>query len=284
MADRVDVSIEDRREPAPEDGKKHPNTCPRCGSHYRDDELDANLRVCVQCDYHYPVRARDRIAQLADRGTFVESDQELRSADPLGFFDLKAYTERLAQAEMTTGLGDAVVAGAAAIERRHCELAVMDFAFMGGSMGSAVGEKLARAAERASERRVPLVAVTASGGARMQEGILSLMQMPKTVAAVDMLREARSPLVVVMTHPTTAGVLASFASLGDVTVAEPGALIAFTGPRVVQQTTREKLPDDFGQAESNLRFGHLDAIIRRPDLRPYLGRLLSFFVDSPNGR
>jgi acetyl-CoA carboxylase carboxyl transferase beta subunit len=278
MASRIDVSIEDRRRDEPADtGRRHPNTCPRCGSHYRDDELEATLRVCPQCGHHFPVRVRERIAQLADGGTFVERDADLRSADPLGFFDLKAYTERLAQAEMETGLGDAVVAGEAAIERRACELAVMDFAFMGGSMGSAVGEKIARACERAAERRVPLVAVTASGGARMQEGILSLMQMPKTVCAVDVLREARSPFVTVMTHPTTAGVLASFASLGDVIVAEPGALLAFTGPRVVQQTTRERLPEDFGLAESNARFGHVDAIVRRPDLRPFLGRLLSLF-------
>ncbi|HYM63718.1 MAG TPA: acetyl-CoA carboxylase carboxyltransferase subunit beta, partial [Gaiellaceae bacterium] len=201
----------------------------------------------------------------------------LRSADPLAFFDLKAYTERLAEAEVATGLGDAIVAGEAAIERRFCELAVMDFAFMGGSMGSAVGEKIARAAERSAKRRVPFVCVTASGGARMQEGILALMQLPKTVSAVDILREAPAPLIIVMTHPTTAGVLASFASLGDVIVAEPGALLAFTGPRVVQQTTREKLPEDFGLAESNARFGHVDAIVARPDLRPYLGRLLALF-------
>ena len=281
MASRIDVSIEDRR---PDDGAegaaRGPNTCPRCHSHYRDDELDAALRVCPQCGHHFPVRARARIAQLVDEGAFLEEDGDLRSHDPLEFFDLKAYTERLAEAEVATGLGDALVAGRAAIEDRACELGVMDFAFMGGSMGSTVGEKFARACERAAERRVPLVCVTASGGARMQEGILSLMQMPKTVAAVDGLREARAPLVTVMTHPTTAGVLASFASLGDVIVAEPGSLLAFTGPRVVQQTTREKLPEDFGLAESNARFGHVDAIVRRPELRPYLGRLLRLFANA----
>ncbi len=279
MASRIDVSIENRRDERPSDDRgRDPNTCPRCRSHYRDDELERNLRVCSHCGYHFPVRARERIAQLADRGTFVEEDADLRSADPLGFFDLKAYTDRLAEAEVATGLGDAIVAGAAAIERRPCELAVMEFAFMGGSMGSTVGEKFARACERAAERSTPLVCVTASGGARMQEGILSLMQLPKTVSAVDALREARSPLLTVMAHPTTAGVLASFASLGDVIVAEPGALLAFTGPRVVQQTTREKLPDDFGLAESNSRFGHVDAIVRRPDLRPFLGRVLALFA------
>lgn len=277
MASGIDVSIEHRGDRSDDGGGKHPNTCPKCGSHYRDDELEATLRVCPHCGHHFSVRARDRIAQLTDGGTFVEHDAGLRSADPLGFFDLKAYTERLAEAEVATGLGDAIVAGEAAIERRPCELAVMDFAFMGGSMGSAVGEKIARAAERSATRRVPFVCVTASGGARMQEGILALMQLPKTVSAVDILREAPAPFIVVMTHPTTAGVLASFASLGDVIVAEPGALLAFTGPRVVQQTTREKLPEDFGLAESNARFGHVDAIVARPDLRPSLGRLLALF-------
>jgi acetyl-CoA carboxylase carboxyl transferase subunit beta len=278
MASRIDVSIENRGPPEPEgDGKRHPNTCPRCHSHYRDDELEQTLRVCPQCGHHFPVRARARVEQLADGGTFVEEDAGLRSADPLAFFDLRAYTERLAEAEVATGLGDAMIAGAAAIERRPCELAVMDFAFMGGSMGSTVGEKFVRACERAAARGVPLVCVTASGGARMQEGILSLMQLPKTVCAVDDLREARSPLVPVMTHPTTAGVMASFASLGDFAISEPGALLAFTGPRVVQQTIREKLPEDFGLAEANARFGHVDAIVPRAELRPFVGRLLALF-------
>jgi acetyl-CoA carboxylase carboxyl transferase subunit beta len=153
----------------------------------------------------------------------------------------------------------------------------MDFAFMGGSMGSVVGEKFSRACDSAAERGVPLVTVTSSGGARMQEGILSLMQLPKTVCAVEDLHDAGQAVIVVMSHPTTAGVLASFASLGDVLLAEPGALIAFTGPRVVEQTTREKLPDDFGLAEQNLRFGHLDAILERREIRPTLGRLLRLF-------
>ncbi|HEX5470086.1 MAG TPA: acetyl-CoA carboxylase, carboxyltransferase subunit beta [Gaiellaceae bacterium] len=279
MASRIDVSIE-HRGPEPEPPGKHPNTCPTCHSHYRDEELDATLWVCQQCGHHFPVRARRRIDQLADRGTFEEQDTDLRSADPLGFFDLRPYTERIAEAEVATGLGDALIAGGAAIERRPCELAVMDFAFMGGSMGSAVGEKFVRACERAAGRRVPLVCVTASGGARMQEGILSLMQLPKTVAAVDLLRETPVPLISVMTNPTTAGVIASFASLGDMIFAEPGSLLAFTGPRVVQQTIKEKLPDDFGLAESNARHGHVDAIVPRPELRPYLGRVLALFANG----
>ena len=160
MESRIDVTVETGASPD-DDGKRHPNTCPRCHSHYRDDELEQTLRVCPQCGHHFPVRARERIAQLADRGTFVEEDASLRSADPLGFFDLRAYTERLAEAEVATGLGDAIIAGAAAIERRPCELAVMDFAFMGGSMGSAVGEKFARACERAA----------AAGAARLRDRV-----------------------------------------------------------------------------------------------------------------
>jgi acetyl-CoA carboxylase carboxyl transferase beta subunit len=264
---KIDVSIETNDQPAPP--PKHPNTCPGCHSHYRDDELEEARWVCPQCGHHFPMRARDRIASLVDPGTFVEEATELHSEDPLQFFDLRPYAERLAEAELSTGLSDAMVIGHAAIEHQPCELAVMDFAFMGGSMGSVVGEKFSRACDAA--------AVTSSGGARMQEGILSLMQLPKTVCAIEDMRDAGQALIVVMSHPTTAGVLASFASLGDVLLAEPGALIAFTGPRVVEQTTREKLPDDFGLAEQNLRFGHLDAILPRPEIRPALGRLLRLF-------
>ena len=276
MSSRIDVSIEHRNAPETLDAK-HPNTCPDCGSHYRDDELEATLWVCPQCGHHFAMRARTRIASLADEGSFVEEAAALRSEDPLDFFDLRPYTERLAEAEMKTGLGEAMVIGQAAIDGTPCELAVMDFAFMGGSMGSVVGEKFSRACDSAAERGVPLVSVTASGGARMQEGILSLMQLPKTVCAVEDLHDAGQPMISVMTHPTTAGVLASFASLGDVIVAEPGALLAFTGPRVVQQTTREKLPEDFGLAEQNLRFGHIDAILPRSELKPYVARLLRLF-------
>jgi acetyl-CoA carboxylase carboxyl transferase beta subunit len=282
VAERIDVSIEHRNLPEPSQNEKpHPNTCPKCDSHYREDELVRNLHVCPQCGHHFPLQARERIAQLADRGSFTEEAADLRSQDPLVFFDLRAYPERLVEAELSTGLGDAMVIGSATISGRACELAVMDFSFMGGSMGSVVGEKLARACESAAERGVPLVTVTASGGARMQEGILSLMQLPKTVCAVEDLRDARCGFISVMTHPTTAGVLASFASLGDVVVAEPGALLAFTGPRVVQQTTREKLPEDFGLAESNFRFGHVDAIVPRGELRDFLARALGLFA---NGR
>jgi len=280
VSERIDVSIEHRHAPPEDGGRPHPNTCPGCGSHYRDDELDASLRVCPQCGHHFPVHARERIRQLTDEDSFGEEAADLRSDDPLGFFDLRPYTERLAEAELSTGLGEAMVIGRAAVEDLPCELAVMEFGFMGGSMGRIVGEKFARACESAAERGVPLVSVTASGGARMQEGILSLMQLPKTVCAVEDLHDSGGTLISVMAHPTTAGVLASFASLGDVLIAEPGALLSFTGPRVVQQTTREKLPEDFGRAEANLRHGHVDAIVPRPELRPTVARLLRLFANG----
>jgi len=276
---RIDVRVETNDAPAT-DGREYPNTCPRCQSHYRDDELDAALWVCAHCGHHFPMRARARIEALADTDSFEEEAEDLRSHDPLDFFDLRPYTERIAEAEVKTGLGEAIVVGRAAVEGTPCELAVMDFAFMGGSMGSAVGEKFSRACDSAAERGVPLVSVSASGGARMQEGILALMQLPKTVAAVADLHDAGSAYVAVLAHPTTGGVLASFASLGDVIVAEPGALMSFAGPRVVQQTTREKLPDDFGLAEANLRFGHVDAIVPRPELRAYVGRALRLFANG----
>jgi acetyl-CoA carboxylase carboxyl transferase subunit beta len=278
VSERIDVSIEHKHAPPEDGGRPHPNTCPRCGSHYRDDELDAHLRVCPQCGHHFPVHARERIRQLADEDSFSEEAAELRSDDPLEFFDLRPYTERLAEAEVETGLGDAIVCGAGEIEDEACDLAVMDFAFMGGSMGSVVGEKFVRSCERATENRVPLVSVSASGGARMQEGILALMQLPKTICAIDELHESGGAMLSVLTHPTTGGVLASFASLGDVVLAEPGALMSFAGPRVVSQTTREKLPDDFGLAESNFRYGHLDAIVPRSELRATLGQLLRLFA------
>jgi acetyl-CoA carboxylase carboxyl transferase beta subunit len=275
---QIDVSIEHKHaDPERRDGAGHPNTCPSCGSHYRDDELAEHLRVCPQCGYHFPVRAPDRIGQLADAGTFDEEDGELRSADPLDFFDLKPYKERLAEAEVGTGLGDAILTGRVAIDGHPCRIAAMDFSFMGGSMGSVVGERFARACERAAEDHGVVVSVSASGGARMQEGILALMQLPKTVAAVEELHESGGALFSVLAHPTTGGVTASFASLGDVILAEPGALTSFAGPRVVAQTTREKLPDDFGLAESNLRFGHVDAVVPRAELRPTLAQLLRLF-------
>ena len=275
----VDVSIEQKGEPRADEGGKRrdPNTCPSCGSHYREDELRAALWVCPQCGHHFPMTARERIDSLADPDTFEEESADLRSSDPLEFFDLRPYRERLAEAELETGLGEAIVIGSALLDGHPCELSVMDFSFMGGSMGSAVGEKFARACESASERSVPLISVTASGGARMQEGILSLMQLPKTVCAVEDLYDSGGAMFSVMAHPTTAGVLASFASLGDVIVAEPGALLAFTGPRVVQQTTQ-------GASSGRLRPGRVELPFRphrrhrrAADLKPFLAKLLRLF-------
>ena len=230
--------------PVPRDS----NTCP-AGSHYRDDELERPAG-CPHCGHHFPLRARQRMEQLVDGGTFVESEAELRSADPLAFFDLRAYTERLAEAEMSTGLGDAMVVGSGKIERRDCQLAVMDFSFMGGSMGSVV-EKARLILPDCS--RAQYTACVRHGLRGSEDaGGNSLMQLPKTVCAVEARRALRPSR---RDDPPDDGGLASFASLGDVIVAEPGALLSFTGPRVVQQTVREKLPDDFGLAESNYLLG-----------------------------
>jgi acetyl-CoA carboxylase carboxyl transferase subunit beta len=273
---RIDVTVEQLQPPQADD--KHPNTCPSCGSHYRDDELAAALYVCSQCGHHFSMPARARIAWLADAGSFVEEAKDVRSTDPLEFFDLRPYVERLTEAELNTGLGEAIVVGSGMLDGLPLEFAVMDFSFLGGSMGSAVGERYARACESAVAYGRPLLTVSASGGARMQEGILSLMQLPKTIVALEELHDAGLPMFSVLAHPTTGGVLASFASLGDVAIAEPGALIAFAGPRVVQETTREKLPEDFARAEQNLRFGHIDAVLPRSEQRPYLARLLRLFA------
>lgn len=272
----VDVRVErvERSSTAPQ----HPNTCPACGSHYRLDELEAALYVCAHCDFHFRMPARARIAWLADPGSFEEEAAEVRSADPLSFFDLRPYRERLAEAELNTGLAEAIIVGSGRLDGHRLELAVMDFSFLGGSMGSAVGEKFTRACDAALAADLPLLLVSSSGGARMQEGILSLMQLPKTIAALEELHGARLPLFTVLTDPTTGGLMASVASLGDVTIAEPGALLAFTGPRVVQSIIKEKLPDDFGRSEQNLRFGQIDAIVPRSEQRPYLARLLRLFA------
>ena len=274
---RIDVKVENT-DAAPAGEKKHPNTCPSCGSHYRDDELAAALYVCAHCAHHYPMPAQARIDWLTDPGSFIEEAADVRSDDPLHFFDLRPYVERLAEAELNTGLAEAMLIGRASLDDHPLELAVMDFSFMGGSIGSAVGEKFSRACDSAIDQGVPLLAVSSSGGARMQEGIFSLMQLPKTIGAVEDLHDAGLPMFVVLAHPTTGGTLASFASLGDVAIAEPRALIAFTGPRVIQGITREKLPEDFALAEHNLRFGHVDAIVPRSEQRPYLARLLRLFA------
>jgi acetyl-CoA carboxylase carboxyl transferase subunit beta len=272
--DRVRTRPEEPRRPTAD------RACPRCESHYRAEEMRRNMRVCTACGHHFPVGARERLDQLAGNSGWRELWPELRASDPLQFYDMEPYPERARRAEVSSGLGEAVVAAELRIDGQACVAAVMDFAFMGGSMGAVVGEKIARACERAIDRGLPLVIITASGGARMQEGVLALMQMAKTVVAFESLADAGLPVVVVLGHPTTGGVWASFAALGDVTYAEPGALIAFSGPRVIEQTTREKLPPEFGLAESQLANGQIDAVVDRRELALRIGRVLRI-LDRP---
>jgi acetyl-CoA carboxylase carboxyl transferase subunit beta len=240
-----------------------------------------NLRVCATCGHHFPVSARERVAQLAEGGAWIELWPELRASDPLQFVDLQPYPDRVEKAE-GGGSHEALVCAELDLRGHRCIAAVMDFSFLGGSMGSVVGEKLARACDRCVERGLPLLVVTASGGARMQEGVLALMQMAKTVVAFEALHDAELPTIVVLAHPTTGGVWASFASLGDVTYAEPGALIAFSGPRVIEQTTRETLPDEFGRAETQLANGQIDAVVDRRDLVGRVAGVLAI-LDRPTG-
>ncbi len=269
MAQRVSVNIS-RRNGAPGDAE----SCPGCKQLLSAAELKESLNVCPNCGHHFRLGARERVAMLADSGTWEEIAAHLRSADPLEFFDLRPYSERIEEAEYDTGLGEAMIAGTCRIHKMDTVLVVMDFSFMGGSMGSVVGEKFWRAADTAIEYRFPLVAVCASGGARMQEGILSLLQMAKTTCAVDLMSQAPVPFVSILTHPTTGGVLASFATLADVIISEPGALLSFSGPRVIEQTIKESLPDDFGLAESNLSHGQIDMIVPRNQLKDRLVQVL----------
>jgi acetyl-CoA carboxylase carboxyl transferase beta subunit len=249
-------------------------TCPKCAQECERDDLRAALYVCPACGYHARIGARERIAQLTDAGSFKERFASLRTLDPLKFVDLETYPERVREAQAATGLTEAIVVGDATIEGVACLLAVMDFGFMGGSMGSVVGEKLWRAAQAAAAERRPLVAVCSSGGARMQEGILSLMQMAKTAIAVDILNDSRTPFISVLTDPTTGGVVASFATLADICIAEPGARLYFSGPRVIAQTTQEALPEGFSTAERNLALGHVDAVVPRAELRARIAAYL----------
>ena len=251
--------------------------CPSCGEMLFNKQLARNLNVCTKCGHHFRMGARDRIELLADKGSFVEQDAALTSGDPLAFTDSKPYPERVIAAQMKSGEKDAAIAGSATIGGNPVELVVMDFDFMGGSMGSVVGEKIARAAERSVANGNALVVVSASGGARMQEGTLSLMQMAKIVSAIARLDEAAIPYVSVITDPTTGGVLASYASLGDLIVAEPGALIRFSGERVTSGTVGEKLPLGFGKAEFLLEKGFLDQIVPRAQLRDRLAFFLTSF-------
>lgn len=248
--------------------------CRSCGEVIYSQEIEKNLDVCPKCDCHFRVPARKRISQLLDEGTFVEYDAEMQSVDFLNFNDTKSYRDRI-DAAVAKGNGkDAVICCAGTVDGVSVQLAVLDFSFMGGSMGSVVGEKITRLIERAVERRTPAIIVSASGGARMQESILSLMQMAKTSAALSRLRGQGLPYVSILTDPTTGGVTASFAMLGDVNIAEPKALIGFAGPRVIEQTIRQKLPEGFQRAEYLLEHGMVDVIVHRKDLKQTLARLL----------
>ena len=255
--------------------------CEECKEIIYKQELDRNLSVCPGCQHHYRIGARARVDLLADPGTFQEEDATLRSLDPLGFEDMKSYPERIKAAKKATGLEEAVLSGTAAIGEHRVSLAVLEFGFMGGSMGSAVGEKVTRAIERATARRMPFVAVSCSGGARMQEGALSLMQMAKTSAALARHGRALLPYISILTDPTTGGVTASYAMLGDILIAEPKALIGFAGPRVIQDTIRQELPPGFQRAEFLLDHGFVDMIVERKNLRPVLIQLLAFLAGTP---
>lgn len=252
--------------------------CEGCKKTLYMGDLERLLMVCPQCGRHQDLTAADRLAQLVDEDSFSEVDAELRSADPLDFKSGKAYVDQLASAMERTGLSEAFLTGTASIGGRELVIGVMDFRFIGASMGSVVGEKVARAFELALELRRPLVLVTASGGARMQEGVLSLMQMAKTSAAAARLRDAGIPYIAVLTNPTMGGVTASFAMLGDVIVAEPGALIGFAGPRLVEQTIRKSLPKGFQTAENLLAHGMIDMVVDRRELRDTLSMLLVYLA------
>jgi acetyl-CoA carboxylase carboxyl transferase subunit beta len=248
--------------------------CPSCGEILYRARLEQNLFVCPVCGHHNRIGAEDYVRLLLDDGDYEEFFEDLRSADPLGFVDLKPYKKRLEAAERNAGTGDAVRAVSGNLESIPVAIAVMDFAFIGGSMGSVVGEKIARLGQVALEERKPLIIVSASGGARMMEGILSLMQMAKTSVVLAQLHEAGIPYLSVLTDPTTGGVTASYAMLGDVHIAEPGALIGFAGPRVIEQTIRQELPEGFQRSEFLLEHGMVDVIVDRRELKPTIARIL----------
>ena len=256
--------------------------CDSCKEIVYRAEVDRAGRVCPRCKYPFRISARERVASLLDADSFEERDAGLTSRDPLEFKDTKKYVDRVKAAKKSTGLDEAVVTGLGRIGGTPVVLAVFEFGFLGGSMASVVGEKLTRAIELAIQKRAPLIIVSASGGARMQEGILSLMQMAKTSAALHRLAEERVPYISLLTDPTTGGVTASFAMLGDLVLAEPRALIGFAGPRVIAETIRQPLPEGFQRSEFLLEHGQLDMVVERRDLRETLRRIIAFFGTGPS--
>jgi acetyl-CoA carboxylase carboxyl transferase subunit beta len=264
------LKASDRRDLPPDVFEK----CTGCGEILYREKLAQNLNVCPECGFHFRISADEYVGLLMDEGTFEEFDAEMESGDPLGFVDSKPYPQRLATAEAKVGRKEATISGVGELDGIPLSLAVMDFRFIGGSMGSVVGEKIARAGRRAVERGIPLTVVSATGGARMQEGIYSLMQMAKTSAVLHRLGEAALPYVSILTDPTTGGVTASHAMLGDANLAEPGALIGFTGPRVIKETIRQELPDGFQRSEYLLDHGMVDRVVDRREMKAAVAMLL----------
>ena len=254
--------------------------CKNCEEIIYSKEIERNLNVCPKCDYHFRISARERIDLVIDEGTFNETDPNMASVDFLKFKDSKKYVDRIKAAVAKNGGGDAVVTGSGLMNGQEVVVAVFDFAFLGGSMGSVVGEKITRAIELGLEKKAPVMVFSSSGGARMQESILSLMQMAKTSAALAKLKKAGIPFVSVLTDPTTGGVTASFAMLGDINVAEPKALIGFAGPRVIEQTIRQQLPDGFQRSEYLLDHGMVDMIVSRQEMKARLSQALRIFTQQ----
>jgi acetyl-CoA carboxylase carboxyl transferase subunit beta len=252
--------------------------CENCRQIIWKKDLEENMNVCPKCDKHFRIDARTRLAQLLDDNQYVVFDDEIASTDPLKFVDLKPYSSRLKQAQKDTGLNDAVINAQGKLMGRLVIVSAMEYSFIGGSMGAVVGEAITRAVERAAETKTPLIIVSASGGARMMEGVISLMQLAKISAALAKLDKAKVPYVSLLTDPTTGGVTASFAMLGDLNIAEPGALIGFAGPRVIEQTIRQKLPPGFQRSEFLLQHGMLDAVVPRKQLKTYIARALDFMA------
>ena len=257
--------------------------CDNCKEIIYKKEVLRNANVCPKCGYHFRISARERLTGLFDNGIYEELDRDIQPTDPLGFRDTKPYKDRLKAYQQETGLRDAVINAVGLIGEMPCVVSAMEYSFMGGSMGSVVGEKVTRAAERSLNDQKPLIIVSASGGARMQEGALSLMQMAKIASALARMHEAGIPYLSILTDPTTGGVTASFAMLGDVNIAEPKALIGFAGPRVIEQTIRQKLPEGFQRAEFLLEHGMIDMVVERSQLKPTLIKCLRMLAGEPVG-